>query len=568
MSLFGTAKPAFGTNPTTSSTQSTGLFGSTTATSSAPTTGLFGNTTTTSTAPGGLFGSTPTTSSASTGLFGSTNTGSAPSGGLFGSPATSTASTGLFGSNTTQNTGLFGAAKPTFGATSSGSTFGSTTAGGLFSKPATTGFGGTTGGGLFSSKPATGGLFGSNAPGTAQNNVAPVRQRDTLPGMIMQADAVVRSLTCPELYGDERDKIIGKLNQVAAALGTGNGFCRSGESVPYNSEGPFYRLKAIGYNTVSEFGDADGMVSLFSKLPKSEFTTSVQRQKLIDGLFAVLGSQPNMQPKIKNVKPLPDNNTELVVYVINKGSGTHASSNALAQILNEPAKKQQLESQFKIEKILSLAAMDKYQMERYIKDPPAGFDDVLWQQSARENPDSKQLIPYPIRGFEELVQRQRSQASEVQIHELAITAMQNRLNSLKSSSESAALKVSQQKVINKQLSHRLLRVLCMQLIQQRFGKGIDASEEQIQCALENINARLNAPQQIKPLIAELLDVLKDENSELRTKVANTASHTLSEADILQLQKYLSRCQDGLESLSNVVRENLKHVNAMATAMDL
>lgn len=37
----------------------------------------------------------------------------------------------------------------------------------------------------------------------------------------------------------------------------------------------------------------------------------------------------------------------------------------------------------------------------------------------------------------------------------------------------------------------------MQLMSQRFTHGIDATEESMQSALESINARLNAPQQIK-----------------------------------------------------------------------
>lgn len=43
----------------------------------------------------------------------------------------------------------------------------------------------------------------------------------------------------------------------------------------------------------------------------------------------------------------------------------------------------------------------------------------------------------------------------------------------------------------------LFRVLSMQMLSQRFTQGIDATEESMQSALESINARLNAPHQIK-----------------------------------------------------------------------
>ncbi|XP_074651968.1 nuclear pore complex protein Nup98-Nup96-like [Tubulanus polymorphus] len=168
-----------------------GLFGQTQP--QAASTGLFGQT-----KPGGLFGTTTTTASATPSLGFGTNTGTSLFGqtqqkpSLFSTPAASSAG-GLFGTTNTSTTGfgatgfgastgfgtpaatggLFGAAKPAFGTatTSAGFSFGQPAqpAGGLFSKPATTGAGfggfglatntfGTTN--SFGAKPATGGFGG------------------------------------------------------------------------------------------------------------------------------------------------------------------------------------------------------------------------------------------------------------------------------------------------------------------------------------------------------------------------------------------------------------------------
>lgn len=61
------------------------------------------------------------------------------------------------------------------------------------------------------------------------------------------------------------------------------------------------------------------------------------------------------------------------IFVVNKASGTPAPSSSLASLLTEPAKKTQLEQQLKVDRVIARFAMDKYQKERFIKDPPVGM---------------------------------------------------------------------------------------------------------------------------------------------------------------------------------------------------
>ncbi|VDK62942.1 unnamed protein product [Cylicostephanus goldi] len=101
---------------------------------------------------------------------------------------------------------------------------------------------------------------------------------------------------------------------------------------------------------------------------------------------------------------------------------------------------------------------------------------------------------------------------------------------------------------------------------QRFTQGIDATEESMQSALESINARLNAPHQIKERIAEISETLRVEDTNLRNSLSKDTGF-IDEADALNLKKYLDRCQDGLESLVAVLNSNLEDIQLMAAAVD-
>lgn len=387
-------------------------------------------------------------------------------------------------------------------------------------------------------------------------------------GILQESDALVRSLTKVELFGDERDEMVARLNQLAAALGVGAGYYKEGQQpVRYTQDGPFHRIKAIGYNRTSEYTDSDGIVALVIKAPVTEYQTGEQKQKFVDALFVILGSKPTIHAHIQSIAPLPDNLTEICIYVTEKFRG-RISSKELCQYLNQSTQKQQLENQLKVdkEKIVSRVQMDKQQKELYLRDPPTGFDASLWGQAVRENPDPQHLVPYPIRGFEQLRTRQKVQLDNVQAQSLVVDAMKSRIARIEANVAAISVQHARQKVVQKQLSHRLLRVLAMQLISQRFTHGVDAVEENMQSALESINARLNAPQQIKARIAEMSEILRVEDSALRSSLSKDSTF-IDEADALNLKKYLDTCQDGLESLVAVLDSSFDDLQLLIASVD-
>lgn len=482
-------------------------------------------------------------------LFGSST---APTGSLFSSAAKTT--TPLFGSTTTTTSA------PLFGAGATGSLFGQTSAAPM---PAS-----SLGGNLFGSKTATSGfgfpstsakpLFGA-ATTTQVVQATPVT---TLQDVIQNSESLVRSLTAPDLYGDERDTVAVKLNQLLAACGVGAGYFKADQQpVAYNITGPFYRFKAIGYNRRSDYRESDGIVALTLNVSYDQLSTTSQRQKLIDALNVLCGNNTNVRTHLESVRPLPgDNCTEVLIYVTEKGKG-RISCKELMAFLRQPNQETQLKNQLCVTDVVARSSMDDAKLRAFLEAPPAGFDAQVWKQAVKENPDPERLIPYPIRGFDQLRRRQELQASEVRLVERAIDGLKQRLvqagNELANGNSRYAVCRQRQK----ELSYRLLRCLAMQTLVQRYSVAVDVREERLESRLEALNAALVAPNQIKSRLAGLLDFLRS-NPEL-LKVSKESPISLKNIEAAQIKKYLTRCQQALEAVVTVVNNNLNDLRVMS-----
>ncbi|XP_036973815.1 nucleoporin p54 isoform X4 [Acanthopagrus latus] len=481
--------------------------------------GATSNPAATLTAPG--FGTAATTTAAApaTGFsFGSTNTG------------------GLFGN--TQNKGFgfssgLGTATAT-GATGFGTGLGTASLGG---------FGGF--GGIQSTQQQQGGLFGQQAqqPGQAQHS---------------QLYQQVTALSAPTLLGDERDSILAKWNQLQAYWGTGKGYySNNNPPVDFTQENPFCRFKAVGYSCVPVSKDEDGLVVLL--LNKKEADVRAQQQQLVESLHKILGSNQTLTVNVDGVKALPNDQTEVIVYVVERspnGTSKRIPATTLFGYLEQANVKMQL-TQIGVIMSVTRTELSPAQLKQLLQNAPAGVDPIIWEQAKVDNPDPEKLIPVPMVGFKELLRRLQIQEQMTKQHQTRVDIISNDISELQKNQATTVAKIAQYKRKLMDLSHRVLQVLIKQEIQRKSGYAIQVDEEHLRVQLDTIQSELNAPTQFKGRLNELMSQIRMQNhfgavrSEERYNV---------DADLLrEIKQHLKQQQEGLSHLISVIKDDLEDI---------
>lgn len=510
--------PAFGA-PKTTQTASIfggGGFGAATATTSA--TPAFGG-----------FGAKPaatsTTGFGGFGGFGAKTT--AATGFSFGSTATTAASGGLFSGLGTQSTSLFGGAAKTTGLTGFG--FGSTTT------TASTGFGGAST--LFSSQQQT-----QQAAAAA----APVNPLATM----------TSALTMPTLFGDERDGIIAKLNQLQALWGHGKAFyAPNAQPILFAPENPFSRFKSIGYSCLPSSKDSEGFVSLDFK-HKESYVKENQTQ-LVEELHKVLGSKPTHSVCVDGVRNLPGDKSEVIIYVVERqanGASRRILATELYAFLNQEANKTKLKA-LGVENMIAKTALTESQLSQFLDSPPLGIDAILWEQAKKDNPDQKRLIPVPMMGFTELLNRLQHQQYQSTQHKRRLDLVSDEIGKLQASHSTTVAKIAQYKRKHLELGHRVLGVMINLETIRKVGYAIEPEEEQLRIQLESIQSELNAPMQFKGRLKELLSQIHLQ-SQINTG-QNNVNYLLDDHFKMEIKHHLAQQQNGLLQLISIIKEDME-----------
>ncbi|RTG85063.1 nuclear pore complex protein Nup54 [Schistosoma bovis] len=565
MSLFGSPKLFGFSQPTTSAVSAAPTLGFGLQPSLASTTTPFGNFglgSTVSTMSSGLFqaaaakttnttfpgfgqNSTPfqgfnlNTPKTSTGLFGST----------FSAPTTST-QMGLnlfgsqFGQQASQNTG-FSFTQPTQS---------------LFNIPKTQGFG-----------------FDQSLPVTAQQQ----QQQQLQVAQQNTVDAFFASLSQPMLFGDERDSVIARWNQLQAMWGTGIGYSAVG-MVNYTPENTFARLKSIGYNVLPTSTDADGLVCLYIGRPFSEVTN--QRQAVQDILFRLLGGRPNLQLMVEEIRPCAEaeDSTEVILKVVERlatGTTSTISATELAKYLSSPSVAPQLQSQLCVNRLIPEISPSAAQIVAYNENPPAGFDRLIWQQACLDNPHPDRMIPIPFIGFPDLKRRKCDQLAYGEQQSSMIKYITELVSKLRTGQLVMSQRLIQLKRKQIELSHRVLKVLKHQEVHRRCGFAISVEEEGMRCELERIWSELVAPRGLRIRFQEALSTLRNSSEFNKRDKENVGSvykgvHSLESGDgypstwsldpdsLNELKEYLTQRHNGIREMQRLITEMTNNLKVM------
>ncbi|XP_075462822.1 nucleoporin p54 isoform X3 [Ascaphus truei] len=482
------------------------------------------------------FGFGTTTTTASTGFgggfggFGTATTAAPGSAFSFAAPA-NTSTTGLFGA--TQNKGFgFGNA---FGAAGTSMGLG-------------TGLGTSLGFGGFNTQQQQQAALGASLFSQAVQNPAQSNH------LINTASA----LSAPTLLGDERDAILAKWNQLQAFWGTGKGYFNNNiPPVEFTQENPFCRFKAVGFNCIPNNKEEDGLVALVFN--RKEAIIRGQQQQLVESLHKLLGGNQTLTVNVEGVKMMPDDQTEVVIYVVERspnGNSRRVPATSLYSYFEQVNIKNGLQ-QLGVTLTMARTELSPAQIKQFLQNPPAGVDPIIWEQAKVDNPDHEKLIPVPMVSFKELLRRLKVQDQMTKQHQSRLDIISEDIGELQKNQATTMAKIAQYKRKLMDLSHRVLQVLIKQEIQRKSGYAIQAEEEQFRVQLDTIQCELNAPTQFKGRLNELMSQIRMQN---HFGAVRSEERYYVEGDLLrEIKQHLKQQQDGLSHLIGIIKDDLEDI---------
>ncbi|XP_014680788.1 PREDICTED: nucleoporin p54-like [Priapulus caudatus] len=341
--------------------------------------------------------------------------------------------------------------------------------------------------------------------------------------------ALATALSLPTVYGDERDTLLAKWNQLQAFWGSGKGYyAPNAAPVTFAPDNIFCRFKAIGFSRIPEGRNEEGLCMLI--INKKDTEVIQQQQQLVDSLYRLLGSKPTLSVCVEGVKPIPDNKCEVVMYVLERaatGASRRVPAMDLFSFLNTV--RTQLVG-MGIDTVIPKLAPTKEQLAEYLKNPPAGIDPLIWQQAKLDNPNPGLLIPVPMIGFTELYRRLKFQEQETKLH-------QGRLD-----------------------------VMIRQEVARKQGYAIQVDEEQLRDQLEAIQNELNAPTQFKGRLNELMSQIRMQNEMSGMRWED--KYSIDEHLLQEIKQHLKKQHDGISHLISVIKDDMEDLSIIQQGLQI
>lgn len=330
----------------------------------------------------------------------------------------------------------------------------------------------------------------------------------------------------------------------------------------FDSFNPFYQFKAVGYCALSHHKNTDGILGLIINEPISNFSTQQQKQKLLDTLYSIMGSDPSLHAHFVDVRPTSDTACEVDIYVTKRESG-RINAQQVYQYFDQKDKFTALQQQLKVLKIVPKVEMDESGIQKYLSHPPNGFTEVEWREAIILNPEPKNLLPYPVYGFKELSDRRHRQIIESEEQRKVYNALSARKKAVVQELQEVdgLRKIFAQDAAR--LKHRILRIIISMYTQSTKNALMSIEEEKLANRIDTVSACITAPNRILDNLENIRNYFKNNKTQFQenTREYNN-SHGLNEEEAGGLKRYLNRRQQDLENLVKTLKVNADDVDVM------
>jgi nuclear pore complex protein Nup54 len=367
---------------------------------------------------------------------------------------------------------------------------------------------------------------------------------------------MVNAVRSPAIFDDDRDQVVTRFNVLQACSGVGKGIARVEgyndlQSVDFTPENPFCKFKTLCYNRLPSSRNEDGMVTLQFNKPDSVLMS--QQETLVKELQTIV-SAATVQVVVNTIRPLPDNCSELTLYMTEKsfmGTRRLLAADVYVFLNNRKANLEKLG----VTGLYPKTGFTEGNLKLYLQNPPSGITAQMWEESKSTNPDSQKYIPVAILGSKDLLKRAKHQQQETKQHQSRLEIISAEVADLQSHRAVMNAKMEEQRRKLIDLGHRVLRVMAAQEVVRKSGHSVQPQEEQLRIRLESMQAQLDAPLQFKGRLNELMSQIRM-HTQIPGSAGSEGSYAVDPPLMGDIQQHLEQQQGALSQLVKVIKEDL------------
>eukprot|EP00794_Sanderia_malayensis_P007092 gene7092-7893_t len=217
------------------------------------------------------------------------------------------------------------------------------------------------------------------------------------------------------------------------------------------------------------------------------------------------------------------------------------------------------------ENMIPKTTFGESQLEAFLENPPLGIDSIIWEQAKKDNPLPEKLIPVPMIGFSELLNRLKHQQHEADQHQKRLDLMADEVTGLQRAHATTMAKIAEYKRKHLELGHRILEVMIYQQSTRRIGYSIEPEEEQLRIQFESILAELNSPMHLKGRLNELMSQIRMQSLGSGSKAES--KYTLDDNLKYEIKQHLESQQNGILQLIDVIKDDLEDLKIIEQGLN-